>query len=58
MIRKDNYQEAIKKFNDLITESEKVNSNEWTCKSLNNILMIRCKEGSPEVIPTLSKLMR
>jgi len=58
LVRKDKYHDAVGKFNDLINESEKAGAHEWICKSLTNILMIRCKENSSEVLSTLARLMQ
>lgn len=58
LVRKDKFQDAVNKFNELINESQKASAYEWICKSLTNILMIRCKENSAEVLTTLSRLLQ
>ncbi len=57
-MRKEKYKEAVDKFNDLIRDSKSLNSTEWIPKSLNNVLLIRCKENSPLVNEAVVNLMQ
>lgn len=57
-MRKDQLNEAVQKFNELIAEATRNSSYEWISKSLGNIIMIKCKQNSNEVSEYLSKLIQ
>lgn len=58
LLRKDKLNEAVQKFNELVTEALRSSSPDWVCKALGNIIKIKCKQQSNDVGEYLSKLIQ